>query len=111
MKHRRLAIALALGFFSPRGGILDAAEPVISEFLASNANALEDDDGESSDWIEIYNPGDTAIPLSGYFLTDDPLDLKKWPFPAVSLLPGHFLLVFASEKDHSDPRAPLHTNF
>ena len=33
--------------------------PIISEFLASNGNLNFDEDGDSPDWIEIFNP--TAI--------------------------------------------------
>ena len=27
----------------------------INEFMASNGSALEDDDGDASDWIELFN--------------------------------------------------------
>ena len=37
--------------------------PIISEFLASNQGGLLDAAGESSDWIEIYNPTSTPIDL------------------------------------------------
>ncbi|MFM1770423.1 MAG: hypothetical protein RJA22_2952, partial [Verrucomicrobiota bacterium] len=33
-----------------------AAEPVLSEFMAENKSVRADQDGEFSDWIEIYNP-------------------------------------------------------
>ena len=40
---------------------------VISEFMASNRRTLRDEDGETSDWIEIRNLGSTAENLSGWF--------------------------------------------
>ena len=41
-------------------------EVVISEFLASNSGAsLLDENGESSDWIEIHNTGNQAVSLLG----------------------------------------------
>lgn len=70
--------------------------PTISEFSASNDNAIDDGFGNSSDWIEIYNRGDTGIDLAGYRLTDNLGNLGKWPFPSVYLDAGAFLLVFAS---------------
>lgn len=87
-------------------------EPIISEFMASNGGAvLVDEDGDSSDWIEIHNPsGNTAL-LGGYYLTDDPADLQKWAFPNVNLSPLEYLLVFASSKDRINPASELHTNF
>ena len=87
------------------------ADPVISEFMAANARTLADVDGKFSDWIEIHNPDTTAVNLSGWFLTDDAKDLKKWQFPEVTVPPGGFLVVFASGKSRREPGAELHTNF
>lgn len=101
------ALALALMVVSGR-----AIDPVfISEFLASNDNGLVDEDGDHSDWIEIYNSGSATVNLAGWRLTDDSGDLSKWVLPSVDLAPKGFLLVFASNKDRSVPGAPLHTNF
>ena len=84
---------------------------VITEILSLNRSGLQDEDGEYSDWIELYNNSDTAINLSGYKLTDDLEDLTKWEFPEVTLGPRRYLLVFASDKDRRLPNSPLHTNF
>ncbi|MFT4640233.1 MAG: hypothetical protein ACI8T1_003560 [Verrucomicrobiales bacterium] len=75
------------------------ADLVISEVQAANSRTLVDLDGDSSDWVEIYNSGPSEVNLDGYHLTDDAADLVKWKFPAVSLTPGGFLVVFASGKD------------
>lgn len=84
---------------------------VISEFLAGNSTGLTDVDGEDEDWIEIFNDGSAAVNLNGWHLTDDATALTKWTFPGVTLAPGQFLVVFASNKDRDDPNAQLHTNF
>ncbi len=83
---------------------------IISEFVASNST-LADEDGELSDWIEIYNPTSTAANLAGYSLTDDASLLTQWVFPAVTLLPGEYLVVFASGKNRAAAGSELHTNF
>lgn len=83
----------------------------ITEFMASNGGVLADEDGEHPDWVELHNPCRPAMNLNGYYLTDDPLDLTKWRFPAVTLGKGKFLVVFASDKDRDDPTQPLHANF
>lgn len=88
-----------------------AANPVITEFMASNSSTLLDGNGVASDWIEIYNKGDQAVNLSGYSLTDDRFDLDKWSFPSVTLNPGAYLVVFASGNGVADPGGNLHTNF
>ena len=46
-----------------------AAQPVISEFVAANETSLLDGDGQSSDWIEIYNGG-PPIDLMGWHMTE-----------------------------------------
>jgi len=88
--------------------------PVISEFLAFNVTApgsLLDEDGESSDWIEIQNIGNFTANMQDWSLTDEADKPNKWRFPATNLPPGEFLVVFASEKDRRVPGARLHTNF
>jgi hypothetical protein len=95
---------------------------VISEFLASNGSAsppdaaqgqILDGDGDSSDWIELFNQSDTPINLGNWGLTDDQTRPFKWQFPAGTLLQGRsFLLVFASDKHpYTDPQGYHHTNF
>ena len=85
---------------------------LITEFLASNGTGLEDEDGDTSDWIEILNPTTAAVDLSGMALTDDASTRQKWLFPAGTVLPaGEFLVVFASGKDRAIAGQQLHTNF
>ena len=73
----------------------------ITEFLANNEDSIQDEDGDNSDWIEIFNSGSDPINLEGYYLTDDSGVLTKWRFPSIEIPSGGFLLVFASEKDRS----------
>lgn len=91
----------------------DALPPgvVISEFMADNDDTIRDEDGDDSDWIELHNAGAEAANLGGWFLTDDPTNLAKWRLPNVTLLPDTYLLIFASEKNRTNPAARLHTNF
>jgi len=100
-------------------GFVQAQETLlISEFVAANTSRaplsqgeLLDRDGQSSDWIEIWNPTSEAVNLKGWSLTDDLDDLAKWAFPAVELAPDAFLVVFASGKNQRDSEGELHTNF
>lgn len=75
------------------------AQVVINEGSNKNYLTLADEDGENSDWIELYNWSSSAIDLFGYGLTDDPSDPFKWTLPHISLLPGDFMVVFCSSKD------------
>ncbi|MBW8017938.1 MAG: hypothetical protein FVQ82_17345, partial [Planctomycetes bacterium] len=91
--------------------MMDVSTPIISEFCASNRTLLLDEDDESSDWIEIYNPLNESVDLSGWALTDDKGNADKWLFPEMSIGAGEYLVVFASGRDRSDPAGELHTNF
>lgn len=88
-----------------------AIDPIISEFQAENGSTIRDDDGDSSDWIEIRNPDTVAVNLAGWYLTDDKTNPTKWQLPGTVVNPGEHRLVFASGKDRSDPTKTLHTNF
>ena len=81
---------------------------VISEFMAENDNGIRDEDGDNSDWIELYNAGTEVVNLNGWFLTDDILNPTKWRIPSVSVSPSSYLLVWASNKDRTNT---LHANF
>jgi CotH protein/lamin tail-like protein len=83
----------------------------ITEFMAANDSALADEDGEFSDWIEIHNPDSTPVSLAGCHLTDNSTNLNKWTFPAMTLNPDAYLVVFASGKNRLDPAGRLHTDF
>ncbi|MGD8499463.1 MAG: chitobiase/beta-hexosaminidase C-terminal domain-containing protein, partial [Phycisphaerales bacterium] len=98
---------------------LEGVTPVISEFMASNGSKMPleegellDEDGDSSDWIEVYNPTDETVNLGGWHLTNDADNLDGWEFPnGIRLDPGQFLIVFASGKNRTIAGAELHTSF
>ena len=87
------------------------AQVRINEFMAANASAIADEDGDFPDWIELQNAGTNNVSLAGWFLTDEATIPGKWRFPAVTLSPGQFKLIWASAKNRTNATAPLHTNF
>ena len=44
-----------------------------------------DEDGDTPDWIELYNFGSQTISLNNWTLSDDIQDLGKWAFPNLRL--------------------------
>ena len=88
-----------------------AGLPIITEFLASNSNGSVDDNGNQSDWIEIYNAGDASINLQGYSLTDDANDPDRWTFPSTNLAVGQFLVVRAATDADPTSGPDLYTGF
>ncbi|MDA3823562.1 MAG: lamin tail domain-containing protein, partial [Bacteroidales bacterium] len=85
----------------------------INEICASNIDRFADEAGDYEDWIEIYNIGDEAVNLAGYYLADSVPVIKKWMFPveyesATTIPPDSFIVVFADEEPLE---GLLHANF
>ena len=87
-----IVIALGLGTLAKP----TFAELRINEFLSVNNDGLADGDGDTADWIEIYNPGAKTVSLNGWSLTDDAESPDKWLFPNVSLGARRYFVVFLS---------------
>jgi hypothetical protein len=83
------------------------ADLVINEILASNRSGLLDDDGDASDWVELYNSGSETINLLDYGLSDSPNLPGKWQFPEVRIDPGGYLLVWCSGKNRILPSSGM----
>ncbi len=81
---------------------------IISEFMAENANGLEDEDMDSPDWIEIYNGSNASVNIGGYKLTNG---TTTWTFPSTTMAAYGHLVVYASAKNRAVNPALYHTNF
>ena len=82
------------------------AQVLINEYCSSTTSSY-DEDGDNSDWLELYNAGGTDINLNGWHLTDDIDNIAKWTFPELVLPAGGYLKIFASGKDryeYSEPK-------
>lgn len=87
----------------------NSSEIAINEFMASNSVTASDQDGEFDDWIELYNNGNEAVDLGGWFLSDNPNNIPKWEVPAGTIIPGKgYLIVWA---DENGTQEGLHANF
>ena len=102
---------LAVSFSCLPTPAVDAQTLVLTELMARNATTLVDADGDSSDWIEVYNVTDSPVNLDGWSLTDDAEEPRKWLFPGRDLTPRTALLVFASGKDRRPVDGELHAGF
>jgi hypothetical protein len=77
----------------------------INEVLA-NARASTNTDGTVTDWVELYNPSNDLVDLSGMSFTDQLTVPQRWIFPAGSIIAasGYRVVKF-------DPDLPASTNF
>ncbi len=67
------ANAEAIGFFQPDGVYI------------SEVCAIHDRGSDEKDWIELYNGGETAVSLDGWYLSDSPDEPKKHRISAMTL--------------------------
>lgn len=85
---------------------------LLNEVMAVNGGSVLDGEGETLDWIELYNGGGSPIDLNGYGLSDD-IELPgkhilSGPADQLTIAPQGHLLLWAS----GDPdQGPLHLNF
>lgn len=96
---RLVVVIMLFSFLLPRAGF---AQVQINEFLAKNVSTSPDmcDYDDFSDWIELYNPGNSAVNLGGYSLTDVLSTPGKWPIPSGASIPANgYLLIRADGYD------------
>jgi hypothetical protein len=93
-----------------RGGSPGRADPMpLAETVVLNELAAHTDyedplrpEHDSNDWIELYHVGGSVLTLTGWYLSDDVLDLKKWALPSV-VMPGGGRISFDEVNDFHNP--------
>jgi hypothetical protein len=93
------------------GGATGGQEIFINEFLASNdAGATDPDFGDFADWVELYNPGTTAVDIGGWSMTDDLAEPAQWVVPTGVSVPGQgYLIIWCDSLDQVG--AGVHSGF
>jgi len=93
--------------------VIQPANVFINELLSANQNGITDNVGELEDWIEIYNPNNFPVNLSGYYFSDDPEVRNKWvvssSFPDSVTVPANGWLLFWADADVE--QGVLHADF
>ncbi len=70
----------------------------ISEVMSANQSYLPDAYGKTYDYLELYNPTDEPIDLSGYALSDNPARPDKYPLGQATIAPGGYCVLILSDK-------------
>ncbi len=66
-----------------------SAQVKINEYSASNSGtSILDNQGNNSDWIELFNASSLSINAGGWTLSDDPANLTKYSLPAGTNVPA-----------------------
>ncbi len=91
-----------VGSWSPVEGL------VLNELMANNSNTVADEYGDFDDWVEILNAGSSPVSLDGYALADLNDGSDRFEFPAITLDPGEYLIVWCDgEPLEGDLHAPF----
>lgn len=67
--------------------------------------------GGNADWIELYNPNDTAVSTKDMYLSDDETILNMWKIPTVTVQPGEALTIVCKNNKDSSSLLKLQANF
>ena len=93
MKYLTLSLSLiSLTLLHGQGTV------IINEVVSSNSIYI-DEDGDTPDWIELYNSGFQNVNLENWTISDDLNDLSKWHFPNITIPANDYLMLWASDKD------------
>ncbi len=84
------------------------AQIKFNEIQPTNTKTILDPDyGKNADWIELYNTSTSTVNISGYYITDDASEPRKWKVPTGTSIPAKgYLVIWADGKNTG-----LHTNF
>ena len=86
----------------------------INEICTMNPGMQDINDEDATiydDYIELYNPGDTAVSLEGLYLSDDPENPLLCALPDVSIEPGGYCVLYATGRAPSEDDDFLSVSF
>ncbi len=79
-----------------------AGDVVISEVMTNNKGVYPDDEGNNSDWVELYNTSDHAVDIGRYMLSDDETQPEKWIIPQLKIEAHGYFVVFLTGNAKND---------
>ena len=86
--------------------------PCFSEVMTSNHKAFDHPVYGTVDWVEIYNPTDKDIDLSGYGFSTEIKHPFRYRFPDGTVLkPGEFLVLYCTGGTAASDDDPYCTGF
>jgi len=88
---------------------LRLADLKINEYMALNVSTSADEQGDFDPWVEIHNLRGSDAYLGNCYLSDDPNNPARWPFPSSQYIPARgFVVIWA---DNEPAEGELHTSF
>ena len=112
MKHLKLFLAIAGLTLCLTAGAQSQDAMRLNEYLVVNTEDFQDDFGQHSAWIELFNSSYGTVDIAGCFLSDDPDNLTKYAIPggdlATKVKPRQHVIFWA---DNKPDRGTFHMSF
>ena len=101
-----VAVAMGLGLSGCSDSDSNDAEVVVPPTVVEGENIQlnevytwgNQDSKESLDWIELYNPNDTDVDITGYKMYESAGIEEVWTFPSNSIIPAKSVYVIETDK-------------
>lgn len=74
---------------------------VINEVCSNNFSVATDENGNYSDYVELYNPASVPVSLTGFSLSDSEIELQKCLLDTVIIPAGGYYIVWVDGSDGS----------
>lgn len=111
-KHLRTILTVVGLAVAVLAGAQSQGQMRLNEYLVINTNDYQDDYGQQSAWIEIFNASYGTVDIGGCYLSDDDTNLKKYQIPGGDILtkikPRQHVIFWA---DNQPFRGTFHVNF
>ena len=112
MKHLKLFLAVVGLTLCFTAGAQSQDAMRLNEYLIVNTDDMQDDFGQHSSWIELFNSSYGTVDIAGCFLSDDPANLKKYAIPGgdlqTKIKPRQHVVFWADGKPQ---RGTFHVSF
>ncbi len=101
---------ISIGFANGESGIASYAESIrptdieISEVVSSNTKYLAGPYKTYHDFVELYNHTDKEIDLTGYYLSDDPEQVRKGSLDGVKIPANGYVCIILSTDGINTPK-------
>ena len=108
---------ISIGFANGESGIASYAESIrptdieISEVVSSNTKYLAGPYKTYHDFVELYNHTDKEIDLTGYYLSDDPEQVRKGSLDGVKIPANGYTCIILSTDGINTPKGYHVVNF
>lgn len=80
---------------SPNGNKISTNGVIISEIMTNNKKTYVDENGNSPEYINLYNTSNDTLSLDGYYISNEESNLEKCSLSGISIEPHGFFTLYS----------------